>query len=54
MINDFQKQNDIKFDIIKLRQALKLKMPLLALFPHTKKKNKDNKGSEALNENNLV
>ena len=23
MINDFQKQNDIKFDIIKLRQALK-------------------------------
>ena len=37
-----------------VEKALKLKLPLLALFPHTKKKNKDNKGSEALNENNLV
>ena len=37
-----------------VEKALKLKLPLLALFPHTKTKNKDNKGSEALNENNLV
>ena len=37
-----------------VEKALKLELPLLALFPHTKKKNKDNKGSEALNENNLV
>ena len=37
-----------------VEKALKLKLPLLALFPHTKKKNKDNNGSEALNENNLV
>ena len=37
-----------------VEKALKLKLPLLALFPQTKKKNKDNKGSEALNENNLV
>ena len=37
-----------------VEKALKLKLPLLALFPRTKKKNKDNKGSEALNENNLV
>jgi porphobilinogen synthase len=37
-----------------VEKALKLKLPLLALFPHTQtlKKNKD--GSEALNENNLV
>jgi len=37
-----------------VEKALKLKLPLLALFPHTKIQNKDNKGSEALNENNLV
>ena len=37
-----------------VEKALKLKLPLLALFPHTKNRNKDNKGSEALNENNLV
>ena len=37
-----------------VEKAIKLKLPLLALFPHTIKKNKDNKGSEALNENNLV
>ena len=37
-----------------VEKALKLKLPLLALFPNTKKKNKNNKGSEALNENNLV
>ena len=37
-----------------VEKALKLKLPLLALFPHTKIKNKDKNGSEALNENNLV
>ena len=37
-----------------VEKALKLKLPLLALFPYTQKKNKDNHGSEALNENNLV
>jgi len=37
-----------------VEKALKLKLPLLALFPHTKKINKDKIGSEALNENNLV
>ena len=37
-----------------VEKAIKLKLPLLALFPQTKKKNKDKKGSEALNENNLV
>ena len=35
-----------------VEKALKLKLPLLALFPHSQKKNKI--GSEALNENNLV
>ena len=37
-----------------VEKALKLKLPLLALFPHTQKINKDKMGSEALNENNLV
>ena len=37
-----------------VEKALKLKLPLLALFPHTQKLNKDKIGSEALNENNLV
>ena len=37
-----------------VEKALKLKLPLLALFPHTKLRNKDKDGSEALNENNLV
>ena len=37
-----------------VEKALKLKLPLLALFPHTQKMKKDEKGSEALNENNLV
>ena len=37
-----------------VEKALKLNLPLLALFPHTQKMNKDQKGSEALNENNLV
>ena len=37
-----------------VEKALKLKLPLLALFPHTQKMNKDKNGSEALNENNLI
>ena len=37
-----------------VEKAIKLKIPLLALFPHIHKKNKDKRGSEALNENNLV
>ena len=37
-----------------VEKAIKLKLPLLALFPHTQKMIKDQKGSEALNENNLV
>ena len=37
-----------------VEKALKLKLPLLALFPHTQKMNKDKMGSEALNENNLI
>ena len=35
-------------------RAINLKLPMVALFPHTKKKKKNNLGSEALNENNLV
>ena len=35
-------------------KAVKKKIPMVALFPYTKKKFKDNYGSEALNENNLV
>ena len=35
-----------------VERALKLKLPLLALFPHTQKMSKDQEGSEALNENN--
>ena len=37
-----------------IEKALKLKLPLIALFPHTQIVNKDKDGSEALNENNLV
>ena len=35
-------------------KALKLKLPMIALFPYTSKKDKDKFGTEALNENNLV
>ena len=35
-------------------RAIKLKLPMVALFPYTKKSKKNNLGSEALNENNLV
>ena len=37
-----------------VEKAIKLKLPLLALFPHTQIGNKDKVGSEALNENNLM
>jgi len=37
-----------------VEKAIKLKLPLLALFPHNQLRKKDNDGSEALNENNLV
>ncbi len=35
-------------------RAIKNKIPMLALFPNTNQKLKDNSGTEALNENNLV
>ncbi len=35
-------------------QAIKNKIPMIALFPNTNSRLKNNKGSEALNENNLV
>ena len=35
-------------------RAVKAKIPLIALFPYTPKRLKDNYGSEALNKNNLV
>ena len=35
-------------------KALKLKLPMIALFPYTNKKHKDKFGTEALNEDNLV
>ena len=34
--------------------AIKKKLPMIALFPYTEKKKKNNTGTEALNENNLV
>tara|TARA_B100001123_G_C15237643_1_gene997808 strand:- start:288 stop:1283 length:996 start_codon:yes stop_codon:yes gene_type:complete len=37
-----------------VEKAIKLKLPLLALFPNTPDNKKDELGSEALNENNLV
>ena len=35
-------------------RAINSNLPMVALFPHTKKSKKNNLGSEALNENNLV
>ena len=35
-------------------RALRLKLPMIALFPYTNKKDKDRFGTEALNEDNLV
>ena len=43
----------IKLDGI-IDKASKLKIPLVAIFPHTPNKKKNNLGSEALNEDNLV
>ena len=37
-----------------LDKALKYKIPMVAIFPYTNSKLKNNYGSEALNENNLV
>ncbi len=37
-----------------LDKAVKYKIPMIAIFPYTNKKLKNNFGSEALNENNLV
>ena len=37
-----------------VEEAVNLKIPMIALFPYTKKKLKNSIGSEALNENNLV
>ena len=37
-----------------LDRAVKNKIPMVALFPHTNIKLKNNSGDEALNENNLV
>ena len=39
---------------IVLDKAIKNKIPMVALFPYTKKKIKNNLGTEALNEDNLV
>ena len=50
--------NIFRYSIDKLTpvidNAVKLKIPMVALFPYTKKKLKDNFGKESLNENNLV
>ena len=37
-----------------LDKASKFKIPMIALFPYIKENKKDNDGSEALNENNLI
>jgi porphobilinogen synthase len=37
-----------------VEKACKLKIPLIALFPYTNKNKKNEDGSEALNENNLI
>ena len=37
-----------------LDEAEKFKIPMIALFPNTSNHQRDHKGSEALNENNLV
>ena len=42
-----------KLDLI-LNKAIKLKIPMIALFPYTPNSKKDKFGTEALNENNLV
>ena len=51
-------QNIYRYSLDKLPKiidrAIKLKIPMIALFPFIEKKLKDNYGSEAINENNLV
>ena len=37
-----------------LKQVKNFKIPMVALFPYTPNKKKDNSGSEALNPNNLI
>ena len=37
-----------------IEKAIKIKLPMIALFPYKKKKKKNELGTEALNENNLV
>tara|TARA_A100000164_G_scaffold381052_1_gene430989 strand:+ start:2847 stop:3842 length:996 start_codon:yes stop_codon:yes gene_type:complete len=37
-----------------MKKAKKCKIPMIALFPYTEKNKKDQYGSEALNENNLI
>ena len=42
-----------KLNII-MKKAKKYKIPMVAIFPYTPKNKKDNFGTEALNENNLI
>ena len=42
-----------KIDLI-IDKALKLGIPMVAIFPHTPNNKKNNLGTEALNENNLI
>ena len=42
-----------KLNII-MKKAKKCKIPMVAIFPYTPKNKKDNFGTEALNENNLI
>tara|TARA_B100001057_G_C22834129_1_gene944560 strand:- start:804 stop:1793 length:990 start_codon:yes stop_codon:yes gene_type:complete len=37
-----------------IENAIRIKLPMIALFPYTEKKKKNDLGTEALNENNLV
>ena len=50
--------NVFRYSIDKIKgvvdKALKLGIPMVALFPYTNPKKKDEHGNEALNENNLV
>ncbi len=50
--------NVFRYSIDKIKsvvdKALKMGIPMVALFPHTNPKKKDEYGNEALNENNLV
>ena len=42
-----------KLNVI-MKKAKKYKIPMVAIFPYTQKNKKDNFGTEALNENNLI